>query len=624
VKLAANPFASALSKDGKTLYVASIGAAELAMIDVSNPSKMMVTDKLPTEEHPNAMALTSDGRLFVSCGDANAVVSFDLAAKKRLEVINTALSPKSPIGSTPNHVSVSADNSRLYVANADNNNVAVVNIAEKGDAKVLGFIPTGWYPTFAMPLPDGKRLMIATGKGMGTGPNQIQRPIPTEATGNFRHMGHNLSGFLAFVDMPDAKKLADYSKQVYENTPYRDTLLAEAKGGANSIVPAKVGEGSPIKHVLYIIKENRTYDQVFSDLPQGNGDKSLLLFGRDVTPNHHAMAEEFVLLDNIYCSGEVSQDGHPWSTSAYVTDFTTRSWLLGYSRHGRPIGTRGAAEQSSPYIWEAAEKKGLSIRGYGYGGRRGLGPEKLSQSFDRRVAPDQASRMRDFDRADNFIAEFKEMEKENRVPNLMVMSLGEDHTQGTAPGAFTPKAQVASNDQAIGKIAEAISKSSLWSKFAIFIIEDDAQNGADHIDSHRTVGLVISAYTKRKHVDSTMYSSVSMLRTMELLLGIPPLSQYDAAANAMFDSFSNKADLTPYTLKPAKIDLMSKNPAHAYGAAESARMNWDKYDDVDEQALNRILWHSIRGMDVAVPAPVRRALPTPKGFLLFREEADED
>jgi hypothetical protein len=232
--------------------------------------------------------------------------------------------------------------------------------------------------------------------------------------------------------------------------------------------------------------------------------------------------------------------------------------------------------------------------------------------------------MRDYRRSEQFVEEFEQMDRENRVPNFIVMGLGEDHTQGTAPGAFTPKAQVASNDLAIGRIVETVSKSKVWSSFAIFIIEDDAQNGPDHIDSHRTVGMLISPYIKRGTVDSTMYSTVSMLRTIELLLGIPPLTQHDAAATAMYNSFAAIPDLSTYKARNAEIDMLSKNPANAYGAAIAARMDFSDYDRVDEQALNRILWHSIKGANVPMPAPVRRVLPVSGGLLSFPIAAADD
>jgi hypothetical protein len=381
------------------------------------------------------------------------------------------------------------------------------------------------------------------------------------------------------------------------------------------VIPTKVGQKSPVEHVLFIMKENRTYDQVFGDLKQGNGDPSLVLFGRDVTPNQHTLAEQFVLFDNLYCSGEVSQDGQPWTTSAYANEFTQRAWTLSYSRHGR-VNVNGVATQSTPYIWELAEMHGLKARTYGMGNRRGVDKVR-SEMFDTRPDGTPYGRARDYMRADRFIEDFNQLAKDNKMPNMMFMSLGENHTNGTAPGAFTPKAQVASNDVAVGKIVEHISKSKYWEKFAIFLIEDDAQNGPDHVDSHRTTGLVISPYVKRKHVDSTMYSTVSMLRTIELLLGLPPMTQHDAAATPMVNAFMAKPDMSTFTALPAQIDLMSRNAPNAYGASESARMDFSDYDRTDEQQLNRILWHSIKGADVPMPAPVRRALPTPFGLLRF-------
>ena len=308
------------------------------------------------------------------------------------------------------------------------------------------------------------------------------------------------------------------------------------------------------------MKENRTYDQVFGDLKQGNGDPSLTLFGRDVTPNQHALAEQFVLLDNLYCSGEVSQDGQPWTTSAYVNEFTQRAWTLSYSRHGRVNVGNGIGAQSTPYIWELASKKGLRVKTFGMGNRRGIA-EVRSEKFDTRPDGTPYGRARDYQRADRFVEEFQEMDRDGTMPNFMMMSLGENHTSGTAPGAFTPKAQVASNDVAVGKIVEAITKSKSWSKFAIFIIEDDAQNGPDHVDSHRTAGLVISPYVKRKHVDSTMYSTVSMLRTIELLLGLPPMTQHDASADG---SESQRSAARIRALSRSRCSLHTRRPHAAW------------------------------------------------------------
>ncbi len=622
LSLGDHPFAGKLSRDGRVLYVSILGAAEVAAVDVSNPAAPAVTGRIAVEPHPNDLAITADDRMFVSCGNTNHVVVIDLKTKTHMEAVSIAPTPKAPVGSTPNSLALSADGKQLFVADADNNSVAVIDISRRGQSSVAGFIPTGWYPTAVAVTPDGHKVLIGSGKGLGTGPNHVIRAENKDGAASFVHHGNNLTGLISFVDMPTGDKLAEYTRQVYQNSPYRDEMLVKAEIKGNSVIPSEVGKGSPIKHILYIIKENRTYDQVFGDIAKGNGDPSLVLFGRDVSPNHHAIAEQFVLLDNLYCNGEVSQDGHPWSTAAYATDFNERAWTLTYSRHGN-VDSRATEEQSHPYLWEMVQQKGLTALSFGYSGRRGLAGI-MSKTFGKNDLPDQQSRLRDYMRAEQFVAEFAQMDNENRVPNFMVMGLGEDHTSGTAPGAFTPQASVASNDVAIGRIVEAVTKSKAWSSSAIFIIEDDAQNGPDHIDSHRTVGLVASPYIKRKTVDSTMYTTVSMLRTMELLLGLPPLTQHDAAATAMYNSFSNTADLSGYTALPAKIDLMTRNTSSSYGSAIAAKMDFSDYDRADEQTLNQILWHSIKGADVPMPAPVRRALLFPGGMAKVAVADDDD
>ena len=623
VRVGDHPISAELSRDGRTLYVANLGSANIAVVDVSEPARPAVTATLVTDAHPNDIVLTADDRLFVSCGNSNNVISFDLKTRQRLEVISTALSPKAPAGSTPNSLALSPDGDMLYVANADNNSVAVIEVMERAKARPLGFLPTGWYPTFVTTSADGKRIIVASGKGIGTGPSRVKRPIdPIAPALSFQHHGNLLNGLVSFIDAPDAAKLGDFTKQVYENARYKDALLESSGAGADTVIPTRVGQTSPIKHVLFIMKENRTYDQVFGDLKQGNGDPSLTLFGREVTPNQHALAEQFVLLDNLYCSGEVSQDGQPWTTSAYATEFTQRAWTLSYSKHGSLVTQGGIMDPSTPFIWELARQNGLSVKTFGMGNRRGVAELRSTVFEQRPVNSNAAQRVRDFERADRFVEEFQEMDRTGSVPNFMFMSLGENHTQGTTPGAFTPKAQVASNDVAVGKIVEAITKSKVWPAFAVFIIEDDAQNGPDHVDSHRTAGLVISPYVKRGVVDSDMYSTMSMLRTAELLLGLPPMTQHDAAAAPMINSFMAKPNLSGFKALPARIDLMTKNPPQGYGASTSARMDFSDYDRADEDALNRILWHSIKGEDVPYPAPVRRVLPTGRGLLQFGRDIE--
>ncbi|MDX1933176.1 MAG: selenium-binding protein SBP56-related protein [Capsulimonadales bacterium] len=605
-----HPGACQLSADGKTLYVANWGGSEAVAVDVSSPEQPKLTRRFTVGKHPADLTLSKDDRLFVACSSADQVSVVDLKTGQTTETIRTTLTPNAPGGTTPDAVTLSPDGKTLYVANADNNNVCVADVSQRGRSRVRGFIPTGWYPTTVRVTPDGKKVIIGTGKGQGTGTN-VTRVEPNGPPRRVHH-GNLLRGILSFVDTPDDRALADYTRIVRANTPYNnDKLRQQADSRVKTAIPNRVGDSSPIKYVLYIIKENRTYDQVFGDLPQGNADPSLVMFGRDVTPNHHALAEEFVLLDNLYCSGEVSQDGHPWSTSAYATAFTQRSWVLGYSGKGKPADEPSVNDPVTGYFWEACKAKGLTFRSYGEYRNHPTLAGNVSEPYSGKVQPGENPPGRDFEKADVFIREFKEMERENRIPRFTVMSLGEDHTSGTRPGTFTPQACVASNDVALGKIVETISKSSVWKEFAIFVIEDDAQNGPDHIDSHRTIGLVISPYTRRKTIDSTLYTTCSMLRTMELILGLPPMTQYDAAATPMFASFTDKADLTPYTGLPARIDLMAKNPGTAVGARESMKLDFTEYDRLtvaEEDTLNRVLWHSIKGKDVPYPGATRSAI----------------
>jgi DNA-binding beta-propeller fold protein YncE len=599
-----HPVTCRLSPTGKQLYVANWGGAEVAVVEVENLDNIQVSARLKTDQHPNDIALSSDGRCFVSCGSDDAVNVFDVKTRQPLETIKTTLYPKSPVGSTPVALALSADNTLLCVANADNNNVCLVDTSQRGKSKVRGFVPAGWYPSAVAITPDGKRLIVGSGKGSGTVPN----PSRQEAPMAFQYIGTQLNGLISFVDMPNAEKLEEYTRQVVANIPYNDKLLGRLASDRKTAIPTRVGEKSPIKYILYIIKENRTYDQIFGAIGKGNGDPNLVLFGRDVTPNHHALAEQFVLLDNLYCNGEVSEDGHPWSTSAYVTDFTQRAWVLGYSAKGRPRDGDEVRDPRNGFIWEACKRKGITYRSYGeYDGHKSL-EGNTSLRWVGKGGPNLPAPDRDKDKADIFIEEFKEYERKGNIPRFMIMSLGEDHTNGTRPGTFTPKACVASNDIALGKIVETITKSSVWKEYAIFVIEDDAQNGPDHVDSHRTVGLVISPYVRRKSLDSTLYTTASMLRTMELILGLPPLTQYDAAATPMYACFTDKPDLTPYTPLTPQVNINEKNTTRAFGALESEKMDWSEYDRINEDALNRILWHSIKGRNTPYPTPIRRAL----------------
>jgi YVTN family beta-propeller protein len=618
------PYDVAMARNGSRLYVSDWAGRQVLAVD---PDDLRVVDKIAVGEHPNQIALSpSDDRLFVACANSNQVAVIDTGRGLVSETIFTALFPKSPEGSTPDAVAISPDGNKLFVANADNNCIAVIDISSPNRSQVQGFIPTGWYPTAVAVSPDGKHLLVGVGKGNQTRANPIPKDPQPEANARrrlpFPYIGTTLSGALSIVPMPDEKQLAAYTTVVYRNCPYSDELLSNAPSQEKTAIPTKVGDPSPIKHVLYIIKENRTYDQLFGDIGRGNGDPSLVMFGEEVTPNHHKLAGEFVLLDNLYCNGHVSRDGHPWSTMAYNTDYTARDWALTYSgRAGVDSDDEGELNNApSGYLWDACARNNLTYRSYGEYGSRVSQPDG-SLRMEARVpglvghmCPDYGipkepnQRVRDTDNVEVFLREFREFEKQGNLPRFMVMSLGEDHTSGTRPGAYTPQACVASNDLALGRLVEAVSRSKYWPEMAIFVIEDDAQNGPDHVDAHRTVGLVISPYVKRKALDSTQYSTVSMMRTIELILGLDPLSQFDAAANPMFGCFTDKPDLTPYEAVPARIDLNAKNDAMAYGAERSSKMDFSEYDKIDDFELNEILWRAVKGKDAPLPPAVRRAL----------------
>lgn len=631
------PYDVALARNGAHLYVSDWAGRSVLVLD---PVDLRVVSRIAVGEHPNQIAVhPKDNRIFVACASSNAVMVIDTVRGVVTETIATALFPRSPEGSTPDAVAVSADGKTLFVANADNNCIVVVDLDEVNQSIVKGFIPTGWYPTAVAVTPDGKNLLVGVGKGNQTKPNPITPPKEGEAATKsdakapakadappsptkarpFPYIGTTLSGALSIVPVPDEKQLAAYTEIVYRNCPYSDKLLTSAPHPHKTAIPNKVGEPSPIKHVIYVIKENRTYDQVFGDMPRGNGDPSLVLFGENVTPNHHKLANEFVLLDNLYCNGHVSADGHPWSTMAYNTDYIARNWALTYSkRSGVDDDDEGNLSKGpSGYLWDACARAGLSYRNYGEYGTRVSQPDG-SFTIDGRVPGLKGhtcptfnffgEQARDTERMDAFLAEFREFERNGNLPRLIIMSLGEDHTFGTKVGSNTPRACVASNDLALGRLVDAVSHSKFWPETAIFVIEDDAQNGPDHVDAHRTVGLVISPYVRRGHLDSSQYSTVSMIRTMELILGLPPLSQYDAAARPMFESFTDKADLKPYEVADPRIDLKERNRDLAYGADRSGKMDFSDCDKIDDFELNEILWRSIKGANAPLPPAVRRAI----------------
>ena len=635
-KLLGKPYDVVSTHNGARLYVSDWAGRQVIAVD---PDNLKIMAKIPVGEHPNQLALhPKDDRLFVACASSNSVSVIDTKRGIVTETIFTSLFPQAPEGSTPDALCVSPDGKTLFVANADNNCIVVIDIEEPSKSGVKGFIPTGWYPTAVSITPDGKNLLIGVGKGNQTRANPLfkipekeeKKEIDKEKKADpkarklpYPYIGTTLSGSLSIVPIPDEKKLKEYTDIVYRNCPYSDKLLTAALGPKEGPIPTKVGDPSPIKYVVYIIKENRTYDQVFGDMKQGNGDATLCMFPEKVTPNHHKLASEYVLLDNLYCNGQVSRDGHPWSTMAYHTDYIARDWHLTYSnRRGVSDDDDGNLSNApSGYLWDACARAKLSYRNYGEYGKRVSQPDGSDKMEGRvpglighmspgyGVPAKKGAKVRDTDRIESFLKEFRDFEKNNNLPRFIIMSLPEDHTFGTATGQNTPQACVASNDLALGKLIEELSQSKYWKEMAVFIIEDDAQNGPDHVDAHRTVGLVVSPYTRRGGtVDSTLYATVSMIRTMELILGLSPLSQYDAAARPMFNTFISKPDLTPYQHTPAQIDLEAVNTKLAYGAERSNKMDFSEVDLVDDFELNEILWRSINGKEAPIPPAVRRAI----------------
>jgi DNA-binding beta-propeller fold protein YncE len=625
------PYGLRLDEDHDRIYISLWGASKVAIVDITVD---VLLGDYPTEEHPNEMVTTKKGDfLFVANANRNTVTVFDTHKGQAIETIGTAIDPKAPPGSTPNSLALSPDESLLFVANANTNDIAVINVQEAGKSSPQGFIPAGWYPTSVRVARDGKTVYIANGKGLYSMANR-EGPNPLAKGGSDKtrqYIGGLLRGSLSSIPMPTPAAMAGYSRTVYECSPIDrsdPTAVTGPKPAEGNPIPSKVGDPSPITHCIYIIKENRTYDQVFGDIPEGNGEPELCLFPEKVTPNLHALVREFVILDNFYVDAEVSADGHEWTMGAYATDFIERTWPLSYRGDKRvPYPAEGKmpiAFPASGYLWDRAAAKDVSYRSYGEfvnNPVNGLPAFTLVKALIGHFDPlfhGYDLNYPDVKRADRFLEELADFEKTGDMPRLIVMRLPNDHTSGTRVGAPTPSAMVADNDLAVGKVVEGLSKSRFWPHLAIFIVEDDAQNGSDHVDAHRTTALAISPYIKRKSVDSTMYSTSSMLRTIELILGLDPMSQFDASARPMSNAFASTPDLTAYRVRPPGIDLHELNAPDAPGAAASAKLNLDKEDQADDLVFNEIIWHSVRGPSSPMPPPVRAA------FVIPRPKADDD
>jgi YVTN family beta-propeller protein len=619
------PYTCILDQTGDRLFVSLWNRASIAILDTK---KDVFVAEWPTESHPTEMVLSPDGKtIFVACANSTKVSVLDTATGNGIQTITSSLYPHAPSGNTPNSLALSPDGKVLFVANADSNNIALFNVENRTEAKPLGFIPVGHYPTSVRYSAGAKKILVANGKGSSPKSNR-HGPIPTLSFGTSitEYIGGLYRGTLSVIDMPTPERLSQLTKQAFNCSPLQADSSVTGDRPADNPIPARVGEKSPIKHCIYIVKENRTYDQVFGDLPQGKGDPSLCLFPDRVTPNHHKLAREFVLLDNFYVDGEVSADGHEWTMGAYATDYVEKYWPVSY--RGSPFRKFGypsegnhdeIARPSGGYIWDRCAEAGVSYFSFGEWIENGKTPNDPARATVKALEGHFDPLFRGYDldftdvkRAERFIQKLGEFEQKGSMPSFIVLRLPNDHTSGTRIGKPTPTAMVADNDLALGMVVEAISKSRFWKESAIFVIEDDAQNGPDHVDAHRAVALVVSPYTKRRFVDSTLYSTTSMLRTMELILGLKPMSQFDAAARPMYASFQAAPDLRPYVHLPAGVDLNEKNKPGAFGARLSEEFNLAREDQADDLMFNEIIWRSVRGNDSRMPPPVRAAFLLPR------------
>ncbi len=617
--LPAEAYTCVLSPDNSQLYISLWGGERVLTYDLA---KRMIAGEAGVGSHPNDMVLTQDGKhLFVANGNENTVSVIDLSARQVIETLTTSLYPDAPAGSTPNGLALSADEKMLYVANADNNCLAVFDVSDRGESRSLGFIPTGWYPTTVREI--GGKIYVANGKGITSlaNPGGPQPTMTGAERAKAEYIGDLFQGNLSIIDKPDEGLLAGYTKLVYENTPYTKERETVSEGQKGNPIPSAVGGASPIKYVFYIVKENRTYDQVFGDMPEGNGDSSLCLFPEKVTPNHHALAREFVLLDNFYVNAEVSADGHNWSMAGYATDFVEKTWPTSYGGRGGTYdyeGTRKVAHPKDGFIWDYCQRAGVSYRTYGeFVSTNGPNIKALEGHYDPNYHGYDLG-YKDVDREAAWEKDFDVLMAAGKVPHFNTLRLPNDHTSGLRIGAPTPFAHVADNDLALGRFVEHLSKSSIWNESVVFVVEDDAQNGPDHVDAHRSVALVIGPHVKRNYVDHTMYSTTSLLRTMELILGLPPMSQYDAAATPLWRSFTAKADPKPYTARPNNVSLDQKNVAINKHSIRSGELNLAVPDAINDVEFSEIVWKAVKGLDSKMPAPRRSA------FVRARAEEEDD
>ncbi len=618
IKLGAEAYGCILSPDHTILYVSLWGGDQVLKIDASNGK---IIARQPVGDNPNEIILNKKGdRLFVANANDNSVSVIRTSDLKTIETLNAALYADAVPGSTTNGLALSADEERLYIANADNNALAVFEVADAGSSKSLGFIPVGWYPTNVRVV--GKKVFVTNGKGFNSlanpnGPNPLgnkQKVVFQKGDASkpaaVEYIGGLFKGTMSIFEEPSEQLLGSYSKAVYANTPYSKEKEMQASGEAGNPIPMKIGDPSPIKYVFYIVKENRTYDQVLSDVVGGNGDTSLLLFGEKITPNQHALVKEFVLLDNFYVDGEVSADGHNWTFGAYATDYLEKNWPTSYGGRGGDYdaeGRRRAADNKGDFIWGNAKRHGVSYRTYGEFADDYKPNLKILEGHFCPYYTSWDETVRDTTRVNQWKRDFDSLLRINAVPQLNTLRLINDHTEGMSLGRPTPFAHVADNDWAVGLFVEHLSKSPIWEQSVVFIVEDDAQNGPDHVDAHRTTAYVAGGYVKRGFIDHTPYSTSSMVRTIELILGMAPMSQYDAAATPMWRSFSKIPNTKTFHAIPANVNLNDVNTKDGPLARKSKTFDFSKEDRANDFEFSEVIWKGVRGEHSVMPAPKRSA-----------------
>ncbi len=626
---------------GDTVYVASERDGVVSVLNVAQSDAPALTQDIKVGDHPMALLLDkAQRRLFVANASSDDVSILDTDTNRVTRTLPLRPAGGTPLpGMTPTGLALSPDEAHLYVTLGDWNAVAVVDLKTN---RVAGYLPVGWYPTAVVVSSDGNRLFVSNAKGDQT--RNSNRPYGKRDT----YIENILEGTVSLLPVPKAESLKSGTAQVLANNRFSpDGKIADD--------PARTAlTQSGIKHVVYIIKENRTYDQVLGDLPQGNGDASLVLFGRAVTPNLHALAERFGLYDNFYDCAEVSADGWNWSTSGMTSEYTARNVHFNYSGRGRGydfegatngspvdlLGMKDVAEAPGGYLWDQCRKHGRSYRTYGCftafddlkdpkGHLLALANTPLkkalighsddnflrfdmnypdSEAWQQHTAiPGMMTKFGKFDapsRYSEWKREFDQFVKEGNLPQFEMVRLPCDHTAGTKPGSRSPRAMVADNDYAVGQLVEAISHSPYWKDTAIFVLEDDAQDGQDHVDAHRSINFVISSHLIRGTVDHHFYNTDSVLHTMEVLLGLPPMNQYDATA-PLFPGFGpTPVNAEHYAaLLPTQSILGEINTATAYRARDSRLLDFTQADHVPDGLLNDILWHSIQGVNTPMPAP---------------------